>query len=153
MYDVVYHLSHAWRYFSPHSVRMRKNTDQRNSEYRYFSRNVCVNDLMDCWRSSTIHCCKYNVKPSSKFWSSVSSLLVLLFSAYFQWQCITSVMLNYVINNALYHWHYIISSQHCILSSTLHFIINAALHYRLHNILFTIHYINKATLDHQRYII
>ena len=125
---------------------LKKNMDQRNSEYRYFSRNVCVNDLMDCWRSSTIHCCIYNVKPSSKFWSSVNSLLVLLFSAYLQWQCITSVMLNYVINDALYHWHYIISS-------TLHFIINAALHYRLHNILFTIHYINKATLDHQRYII
>ena len=144
---------------------LKKNMDQRNSEYRYFSRNVCVNDLMDCWRSSTIHCCKYNVKPSSKFWSSVNSLLVLLFSAHFQWQCITSVMLNYVINDALYHWRYIISSTlHFIINaafyhlrfitlSTMHYIINAALHYRLHNILLTIHYINKATLDHQRYII
>ena len=27
------------RFISPHSVRMRENTDQKNSEYRHFSRS------------------------------------------------------------------------------------------------------------------
>ena len=30
------------RRISPHSVRMRENKNQKNSEYGYFSRSVCV---------------------------------------------------------------------------------------------------------------
>ena len=29
-----------WSFFGPHSVRMRENTDQKNSEYIHFSKSA-----------------------------------------------------------------------------------------------------------------
>ena len=36
---------HVWSSFGPYSVRIRKNTDQKNSDYGHFSRSACFSRL------------------------------------------------------------------------------------------------------------
>ena len=46
--DNAYHFMKSvriWSFSGPYSVQMRKNTDQKNSEYRQFSRSVCIGEF------------------------------------------------------------------------------------------------------------